>query len=347
MLRQTTLTRPVDIRSVTLYPLLAAALLFVLVKYVILPADLAFVERLSITVLAVTVEAIPFLLIGSLLSAIIHIYVSEEFIARIIPKNALLGVASASILGVVLPVCDCATVPIVRRLVAKGVPLHVAITFMLAVPMINPLVIISTWFAFYQFPKFILYRIVFGLACAIVVGLSMSLLDGKKQMRAVEALSQRFDHAHGHDHHHHDHDRGGGFFAQARGVIDHASSDFYDIGRYFIVGVLLSSIVQSVIPQGSLYVLGHNPVLSVLVMIAGAYFLSVCSQADAFIARTFMSQFSAGAVVAFMIFGPMIDMKNTLMLSTAFKKRFILLLIVLIAGASFLCGYALNLWPAL
>ena len=140
------------------------------------------------TVLAVAVEAVPFLLIGSVISAVIDLYVSEEAIARIIPAKAVTGVLAASVLGVVLPVCDCATVPIVRRLVAKGVPLHVAITFMLAVLMINPLVVFSTWFAFYPYPRFLRYRMGFGLASAIAVGLLMSLLDGTRQLRVERAL---------------------------------------------------------------------------------------------------------------------------------------------------------------
>ena len=339
--RQPSLLRSTDIRALTLYPLLAAALLFALVRYVIIPANLSFLERLSIMVLAVTVEALPFLLIGSVLSAVIHLYVSEETIARISPRNPVVGVLAASLLGVVLPVCDCATVPIVRRLVAKGVPLHVAITFMLAVPMINPLVIFSTWFAFYEFPKFVFYRIGFGLAAAITVGLLVSFMNGEKQVKLVQSWDREHGHDGDHEHQHH-HAPAHGLFGHLGAIADHAGTDFYDIGRYFMVGVILSSIVQAIIPQGALYAVGHNPILSIVVMVAGAYILSVCSQADAFIARTFLSQFTPGAIVAFLIFGPMIDMKNTLMLSTAFKKRFILMLIGLIAGVSILFGYLLN-----
>ncbi len=323
-----------------LYSLAAA----VVVWYAFHPVRIAFLSRLAITVLSVTVEAMPFLLIGSVVSSVIHLYVPEETIARIIPRSAIAGVLSASVLGIVLPVCDCGTVPIVRRLVAKGVPLHVAITFMLAVPMINPLVIFSTWFAFYQYPQYILYRIGFGLGSAIGVGLLMSLLDGKRQLRVMQRLEAGYAHEELHDQHgHHHHEPGGRFLDRLAAVMDHASGDFYDMGRYFLAGVVLSSIVRVIIPQDSLYAIGHSPILSILVAVAAAYVLSVCSQADAFIARTFMGQFSPGAIVAFLIFGPMIDMKNTLMLSSAFKKRFILLLVAMIAAASILSGYLLNL----
>ncbi|HUW41809.1 MAG TPA: permease [Rectinemataceae bacterium] len=341
-IRQAAPSRSGDIRIAVLYPVLAIALLFVLVKYVVIPHSFAFLDRLSITILAITVEALPFLLIGSLLSAAIHLYVSERTIARIIPRNSILGVLAASLLGLALPVCDCATVPIVRRLVAKGVPLHVAVTFMLAVPMINPLVIFSTWFAFYQFPDYIFYRIGFGLASAIVVGFIVSFLDRDSQIKLIE----RWQEGSGHEHHDHDHDHQGrrrGLIGHVTAVAEHAAEDFFDMGRYFVVGVVLSAIVQSTVPRDSLYALGHNPLLALVVMVAAAYLLSVCSQADAFIARAFMNQFSQGAIIAFLIFGPMIDLKNTLMLSVAFKARFILILIGLIACVSILSGYLVNL----
>ncbi len=342
--KQSAAARSGDLGAVTLFSLLAVSFVYVLVRYVIVPADIAFLNRLAMTVLAVAVEAVPFLLIGSVISALIDLYVSEEAIARIIPAKAVTGVLAASVLGVVLPVCDCATVPIVRRLVAKGVPLHVAITFMLAVPMINPLVVFSTWFAFYQYPRFLLYRMGFGLASAIAVGLLMSLLDGTRQLRVERALEESFG-PQTHQHHHHHPSSARGFLGHVAAITTRASEDFYDMGRYFLVGVILSSIVQSVVPQSLLYTIGHWPIASLVVMVGAAYVLSVCSQADAFIARTFMSQFSPGAIIAFLIFGPMIDLKNTLMLSAAFKKRFIALLILVIAAVSILSGYLVNLGP--
>ncbi len=335
--RHSVTDKAIDVRLVTLYPLAILGVLFIVIRYVIEGADLTFLRKFALTALSITVEALPFLVIGSLLSAVIHIYVSEETLARIIPKSRVLGVLAASLMGFVVPVCDCATVPIVRRLVGKGVPLHVAITFMLAVPMINPLVIFSTWFAFYQYPTITYYRMGFGLVAAVVVGLLVSLLDGN-QTKPV-AVGRAPEHGHSHE-------PARGFVGHVGAVAEHATSDLYDIGRYFMVGVILSSLVQSVVPSGLLYALGHNPILSVLVMVLGAYFLSICSQADAFIARTFMAQFSTGAIIAFLIFGPMMDMKNTLMLSTTFRKRFIVVLVGLIAVVSLASGYLLNAWIA-
>ncbi len=147
--------------------------------------------------------------------------------------------------------------------------------------------------------------------------------------------------------HDHTHEVGGGLGAHVGAVLSHATEDFYDIGRYFFLGVILSSMIQVLVPAQSLQSIGHSMVLSVVAMIAAAYILSVCSEADAFIARAFMTQFSTGALVAFLIFGPMIDMKNTLMLSTAFRGRFIVALIVTIAAVSLLFGLLVNGFPSI
>ena len=130
----------------------------------------------------------PFLLISSIMGAIIHLYVSEDTLARMIPRNRTLGMLMACFAVMALPVCNCTTVPVVRRLLGRGVPLHVGVTVMLAVPMANLLVIFSTWFAFYQHPLVIAYRIGFGLLISIVAGLAVSVLDGK--YRVVPELSR-------------------------------------------------------------------------------------------------------------------------------------------------------------
>ncbi len=322
--------RTLDIRLLTLFPLAFGGILLLFVKDVLLGHDLSSVQRFSTIALSLTVEALPFLLVGSVLSALIHLYVSEDALARLVPRNRLLGVLLACVAGIALPVCDCATVPIVRRLLAKGVPLHVAVTFMLAVPMANPLVIFSTWFAFYQHPLFIVYRIGFGLLISVVIGLAVSILDGRYWVTPdILVAAPRAD---------------GpasptpSAFLSIRALAEHAAEDFFVIGRYFLAGVLLSTFVQIVVPVASLAAIGQTRFLSVIVMIAAAYFLSVCSQADAFIAQGFLSQFTPGAIVAFLVFGPMIDMKNTLMLTSTFKKRLILLLIGLIAECTFVVG---------
>ena len=317
------------LRRAILFLLAFGCVAAVLVRNALLTNDPQAIQRFSLTTLSLMIEALPFLLIGTVLSAVIDFFVTEESMRRLIPRNRFAAVLCASFLGMILPTCDCATVPMVRRLLAKGVPLHAAIAFMLAAPILNPLVLFSTWFAFYQRPLMIVYRAGFGLLVSVVVGLVFSTLDAR-----YWTVPQ----ASGSDAEHHAPSRGGGVLAGAGALLTHATADFVDIAMYFVVGVLLSSFLQTIVPTQSLSSLGQSPILSVLVMILAAFLLSVCSQADAFIAQGFFGQFTTGAIVAFLVMGPMIDMKNTLMLSSLFKKRFLLLLLAYVAVCVFVIG---------
>ncbi|HEY9595172.1 MAG TPA: permease, partial [Spirochaetia bacterium] len=317
-----------DLRRAVLFVLAFGCVAAVVVKNAVLAHDPQAIQRFSLTTLSLMIEALPFLLIGTVLSAVVEVFVTEETIRRFLPRNRFAAVLCASLLGVILPVCDCATVPLVRRLLAKGVPLHAAIAFMLAAPILNPLVLFSTWVAFYQRPLMVAYRAGFGLLVAVLVGLAFSALDAR-----YWTVPQ----THGSDAEHHAPTRGG-VLGRAGALLTHATADFVDIAMYFVVGVLLSSFLQTIVPAQSLSSLGQSPILSVLVMILAAFLLSVCSQADAFIAQGFFGQFTTGAIVAFLVMGPMIDMKNTLMLSSLFKKRFLLLLLVLVAECVFVIG---------
>jgi len=336
-----------DARILALYPLVFAGLCILAVKSLGSGFDPIILERFAVTTLSILVEALPFLLLGSLVSAVIHLYVSEELIARLIPKSRVIGALAASLMGFVFPLCECGIVPVVRGLMKKGAPLHVGITFMLAVPMVNPLVLASTWLAFIQFPQMVLFRGILGLAAAVTIGLVLSFLADRRLLDPdvlLSAMASRVLPASGG--HHHDGPADGGPIAQLKAILPHAAEDFFEVGRYFFLGVILSSMIQVLLPDESLRSIGHSVLLSVVVMIGAAYVLSVCSEADAFIARAFMSQFSTGALVAFLIFGPMMDLKNTLMLSTAFRGRFILLLIGAVALVSAIIGIGVNLLPS-
>jgi uncharacterized membrane protein YraQ (UPF0718 family) len=125
-------------------------------------------------------------------------------------------------------------------------------------------------------------------------------------------------------------------------ILEHTSAELKDVGKFVIAGAFLSSVMQVVLPRKYMLTIGHNSVTSILVMIALAFFLSVCSETDAFIARTFVGQFTSGSIIAFLIFGPMIDIKNTLMLSQTFKAKFIIKLISLIFMVCFTIGIVIN-----
>ena len=314
--------------------------------------------------ISILLEAIPFIIIGTFVSSIIQIFVSEEAIARIIPKNKFIGVLWAGLIGLIFPVCDCAIVPIVRRLIKKGVPLNIAVTFMLAVPIVNPIVLASTYYAFPNDPYVVFIRGGLGLICAMIVG---SLVGGAETNNRSKRSSARYyspryyDNTHdiyfnskrpkvevevecacgcGNINHHSKRNRG--FLSTISDIIEHTSIELHDVGKFVILGSFLSALMQTFVPRNLILSIGQHNIYSVIVMIALAFLLAVCSETDAFIARTFVGQFTGGSIIAFLIFGPMIDIKNTLMLSGAFKFKFVLKLIFIIFIVCFAIGVFIN-----
>lgn len=290
--------------------------------------------------LGIFIEAAPFLIAGSIVSGLIAVFVDQSAIDRYLPKAALPAALAGGAMGMVFPVCECGVVPVVRRLYEKGLPLSIGIAFLLAAPVINPIVILSTYSAFGWGPVFV-GRIVFSFLIAVVVGLLFS------RARPEEVLLPTVCQAHHdaccsvHDHSHHLPSAPlGQRFTQAFNL---AGDDFFDMARYLIVGSMLAAGMQTLVPQSALLAVGQGPVLSVIVMQALAFILSVCSTVDAFLALAFAGTFTTGAVVAFLVFGPMVDIKSSLMFLSIFQRRVVAYLIVLPLMLSLLMGVWWNL----
>ncbi len=312
---------------------------------------------------SVLLEALPFVLIGVLVSALIEVFISQDLIHRFLPKNRLISLLAACLLGLLFPLCECGIVPVVRRLIKKGVPVSAGIAFMLATPIINPVVITSTAMAFAHHPRMVAQRLLGGFLVALTVGLVLELLYQGRKAERVLLPDRHHDHGHGHehDHHGHDHDHDHGhihddpanaqrsrrsrLFPKLATTLSHATDEFFTTGRYLIIGAFLAAALQSVLSHQVLDTLGQSQIGSRFSMMGLAYGLSLCSEADAFVASTFTHSFLPGAVLAFLLFGPMMDIKNTLMLLGNFSARFVILLIGLIAvtvfGYSFLISAAL------
>ena len=308
--------------------------------------------------LSIILEGIPFILIGALASSIIQIFVSEETIARIIPKNKFVGVFIASLVGLVFPVCECAIVPITRRLLKKGVPLSIAVTFMLSVPIMNPVVLLSTHYAFMGMSYMVIARAMFGMMGAITVGVLIGVLhkDSPFKVKKVKRSKENIIKAnHSHldksndncscGHNHSQSNTRNMFIRNIEEVISHTSAELYDIGRFFIMGVFLSTCMQVFIPKEFILSIGSGVLSSIIVMMVLAFVLSVCSETDAFIARSFLGQFTTGSILGFLILGPMIDIKNTIMLCGSFKINFVVKLIFLIITICFILAVIANLFP--
>ncbi|MGV7100784.1 permease [Bacillus subtilis] len=279
-------------------------------------AQSSFLQLNSIFI-SILIEAIPFILIGVILSGIIQMFVSEEMIARIMPKNRFLAVLFGALAGVLFPACECGIIPITRRLLLKGVPLHAGVAFMLTAPIINPIVLFSTYIAFGNRWSVVFYRGGLALAVSLIIGVILSYQFKDNQLLKPDEP--------GHHHHHH-----GTLLQKLGGTLRHAIDEFFSVGKYLIIGAFIAAAMQTYVKTSTLLAIGQNDVSSSLVMMGLAFVLSLCSEVDAFIASSFSSTFSLGSLIAFLVFGAMVDIKNVLMMLAAFKKRFVFLLITYI-----------------
>ena len=369
--------------EVTLIKFLSGIVVLLLGVYLVksttgIKLDSGVINDFSTIFLSIIFEGIPFILIGALASSIIQIFVSEEAIAKVIPKNKFIGVLIASLVGLIFPVCECAIVPITRRLVKKGVPLSIAITFMLSVPIMNPVVLLSTHYAFMGMSYIVLSIALFVMVDSIIIGYLFGVLymDSPFKRESVKRpkgiiRKATYDSGHNtvHKHksvniikHNHNHvDEGNGncscghthnhsnhknkFIRNIEEIISHTSLELYDIGRFFIMGVFLSTCMQVFIPKTLILSIGGGVLSSIIVMMVLAFVLSICSETDAFIARSFLGQFTTGSILGFLILGPMIDIKNTIMLCGSFKLNFVVKLIFLIISICFILAVIANIVP--
>jgi uncharacterized protein len=285
--------------------------------------------------LGIFIEALPFLLAGVLTSSAIHLFVSPERVRRLSPRSPLLAALSGALLGLAFPVCECGSVPTTRRLLLKGAPLPLGMAFVLAAPAVNPIVIASTWVAFSGRPEIVLGRIGLTVLIAAAVGLILGRHPAPHQLLVPQHQDQDDEH----DHDHRPHEQG-----RVRAVLTHASGEFFEMGRYLVIGGLIAATLQVIVPRTTLLALGQGPVVSILVLMALAVVLSICSTVDAFVALAFASSFLPGALLAFLVFGPMIDIKSVLMFTTTFRRRTVALIVLLTFQMVLLAGIIINLY---
>lgn len=274
--------------------------------------------------ISMILEALPFIIIGSIISSMIQLFISEERVKKILPKSRFISIIFAAVLGIFIPICECAIVPIARSLIKKGVPIAVAIVFMLSVPIVNPIVILSTFYAFNDI-RIVLIRVLGGIISAILIGILIDILTNKKE-EVIKMKSQYENIC----------DCGceiGDYFynkSKIRLCLEHASKEFFNILRYYIFGSFLSSIFVVVLKEEVLTNYSTGVLMPIIIMMTLSFLLSLCSEADAFIAKSFLSYFGVPAISAFLIIGPMLDLKNAILISSYFKKSFAIKLFLLI-----------------
>ncbi|GGB64602.1 permease [Fictibacillus barbaricus] len=282
--------------------------------------------QMNTVFISILIEALPFVLIGVLIAGVIQMFVTEEMVARIMPKNKAAAILFATFIGAVFPACECGIVPITRKLIAKGVPVFAAIPFMLTGPIINPIVLFSTFVAFGNQWNVMIFRGSLAIFVAIVVGFILSV-----QFKNAKVLKNESGAISG--------SPGSievaatvsapslSFYNRLKGTFVHAVEEFFSVGKYLVVGALIAASMQTYVKTSTLLEIGQGEVSSSLVMMGIAFVLSLCSEADAFIASSFQSTFTIGSIVAFLVYGPMLDVKNVLMMLAAFKKKLVFSLI--------------------
>ncbi|PED09564.1 hypothetical protein COL30_23000 [Bacillus pseudomycoides] len=260
--------------------------------------------------LSIFFEAVPFILLGVIVSSIIQVFVTEDMIQKVLPKSPIVAMIPAVFVGIIFPMCECVIIPIVRRLIQKGLPLHIGIVILVSAPIMNPIVFLSTFYAFQTNTAVIYARFGITVLVALLIGIAVYYCYRGKNVLKDTTISA------------HENNQ-----KSWKDVASHTVDEFFDTGKYLLMGACLASIFQTFLDRNVLDVVAHSEMFSPLVMMGFGYVLSLCSAADAFIAASFGHIFSIKALLAFLVFGPMLDFKNTFMLFAYFKNKFVFFLI--------------------
>lgn len=270
--------------------------------------------------LSVVLEGVPFILMGVVLSGLIDVFLPPRVLARILPRNPAAGILLGGALGAVLPMCECGIVVVIRRLLQKGLPLSSALAYMLAAPVVNPIVAFSTYAAFRgQGPlEMMLCRVALSFTVAVVMATIVHFLRRSTVLREDLVAGPEF----GSDDHH-DHRSVGEKTAAA---VRAATKDFLDVTVFFVLGAAVATLFNTSVNQQVIMPLAEDRLLAVGSMMALASLLSLCSTSDAFVAATFTA-FPSASKLAFLVFGPVVDLKLIFIYGLVFRKRFIVFLV--------------------
>lgn len=256
---------------------------------------------------ALCVQALPFVLIGSIASATVAVLMTPQRWKKVLPTKPVPAILVAAVMGMVVPTCECSSVPLARRMINSGVPPSAAITFMTAAPSLNPLVVIATLTAFGGW-EMAAARFAAGLLA--VVGLGFVIAAFGKQ--AFAALTTTDNHDHDHDHgHNHDHDHG--HESKGQKWIHAVWHDAIGAATFLVLGGAIAATASAFIPISAAATVSQQIFIAILVMALFAVIASLCSLGDAFVAAALVGVHPAG-VLAFLVVGPVIDIKLTAMM---------------------------------
>lgn len=262
---------------------------------------------------AIVLEAAPFLLLGSLLGAAFEVYMSRDNIEKYVPKSVPARILCGITAGALLPTCECGVVPIVRRMMGKGVPASVAIPYMLAAPVVNPVVLVSTYVAFRGDWAMLGWRVLFVAVPASVLGLMFQRAAAHDLLKGLVPIEGFAD---------------SGCSCGCESVsgsglstlLSHAGSEFLEMSKFLILGACAAALFKTFVPADVVTSFSGELLPSIILMMGLAVVLCVCSEADAFVAASF-SMFPKVSLVSFIALGPMLDIKLAVMFLAVFKGR--------------------------
>ena len=303
------------------------------------------------------IEALPFLLIGVLISAGARWFAPGGRWLRRLPSPPLLGPLTGAALGFALPACECGNVPVARRMLSGGAPLGAGLGFLFAAPVLNPIVIASTWAAFPDQPWLLLARPLGAVVVAVGLALLLGLVPEPLLLQADLLAERRL----------HQPLAAVGLLERSSGLVGapppsalsaeaapvrpplaelmkHASQEFLYLALLLVMGSVIAALVQSFVPRSWLLAVGGAPTLSILALMLLALVVSVCSSVDAFLALSFAAQVTPGSLLAFLLLGPVIDLKLVSLLGLLFRPRGLVLTTAGAALMVLLIGQWVNLW---
>jgi uncharacterized protein len=282
--------------------------------------------------LGIFVEAVPYLILGTLASGLVEVFLDRDQMSRWVSRRPVPAAVTGAFMGMIFPVCECGTIPLTRRLFRKGLPLSAGIAFLLAAPVINPIVLFSTAAAF-GWGQMLLWRFALTIVIAVATGLIFSVeKDALNVLRSLPVIEHDHSHAKADD----------PFSQKIRKALLITADEFFEMGRFLVMGSVLAAALQAFIPQSVLLAVGSGPILSVLVMLSLAVLLSICSTVDSFVALGFVGTFSFGSILSFLVFGPMVDIKSVMMYLQVFKRRAVFYIVAIPLLMSLLSGLIFN-----
>ena len=281
--------------------------------------------------LSVFLESLPFVFLGILLSTAVQVWVPQRLIDRLLPRTPALRRAVLSVTGILLPVCECGNVPLARGLMLRGFSVPEAVTFLLAAPVLNPVTIITTYQAFGWSNGILAARIIGGFVIANLAGWLLS-----RSSNPTSALTREFR---AHCEHGDEHQRGSRWQRSLLGIAAETSA----LMPALIIGSAIAGAIQVGAPRDLLVTLGAHPLWSVLALMLLAFVIAICSSVDAFFILSLSATFLPGSIVAFLLFGAMMDVKMLALLRTTFTARTLVLVTALVALCCLVIGWGLNL----